>query len=82
MLTLGKAHKARCGHSRHWSRDRIFVIEAALLAPLGHVYAVERNVEAVELIKKNAEKFQVENMTMLPGKAPSALESVPPCDVI
>ena len=32
-------------------------IEAALLAKTGHVYAVERKKEAVELIRQNAVKF-------------------------
>ena len=31
-------------------------IEAALLAPKGKVFALEKNLEGIDLIKKNAEK--------------------------
>ena len=37
-------------------------IESALQAPLGRVYAIERKPEALELIKRNAEKFGVDNL--------------------
>ena len=83
MLTLGKARiKPDAVILDIGAGTGSLSIEAGLLAPLGHVYAVERNAEAVELIRKNAEKFRVENMTLLSGEAPAALESVPPCDVI
>ncbi len=56
-------------------------VEAALLAPQGHVFAVERNAEGVSLIKKNAEKFGVDNVTVVEGEAPDALKKLPDCDV-
>jgi len=48
-------------------------IEAARLAPAGHVYAIEKNPEGVELIAENATKFSVENITVVEGAAPDAL---------
>ncbi len=56
-------------------------IEAARLAPEGHVYAVERNEEGVSLIGKNKEKFGVNNLTVVRGEAPDALKELPDCDV-
>ena len=57
-------------------------IESALLAPGGHVYAVERKGEGTDLIRKNADKFHVENITILEGEAPAALASLPACNVV
>lgn len=57
-------------------------VEAALLAPAGRVYAVEREPEGVELIRKNAEKFQVPNLTVVHGTAPAALTGLPLCNVV
>lgn len=55
-------------------------VEAARIAPQGHVYAVERNAEGVSLIGKNAEKFGVGNLTVVEGEAPDALKDLPDCD--
>ena len=52
-------------------------IEAALLAKAGHVYAVERKKEAVELIRQNAAKFGIENITIIESEAPAGLERLP-----
>ena len=52
-------------------------IEAALLAKAGHVYAVERKKEAVDLIRQNAAKFGVENITIIESEAPAGLERLP-----
>ena len=52
-------------------------IEAALLAREGHVYAVERKTEAAALIRQNAEKFGVENLTIIENEAPKGLEQLP-----
>lgn len=57
-------------------------VEAALLAPEGKVYAVERKKEGVDLIRKNAAKFQAANLTAVAGEAPDALKGMPWCDVI
>ena len=42
-------------------------IEMALQAKHGHVYAVERRDDAVELLKKNQAAFHVENLTVISG---------------
>ena len=55
-------------------------VEAARLAPQGHVYAVERNGDGVSLIEKNKEKFGVGNLTVVEGEAPGALKDLPDCD--
>jgi len=55
-------------------------VECALLSPAGKVYAVEKNPEAVLLIKQNCEKFGVSNVEVLEGKAPACLHGLPPVD--
>ena len=52
-------------------------IEAALLAKEGHVYAVERKKEAASLIRRNAVKFGVENLTIIESEAPAGLDQLP-----
>ncbi|MDE7254327.1 MAG: precorrin-6A reductase [Acetatifactor sp.] len=52
-------------------------VEAARLCPSGCVYAVEQRHEAVELLKSNRVRFHVENMVIIEGNAPDALESLP-----
>lgn len=52
-------------------------VECALSASDGAVYAVEKNPEAVELIRKNAEKFGVMNLIPVSGTAPEALAALP-----
>lgn len=52
-------------------------IEMALMAEEGQVYAVETNLEAVELIHSNREKFGAWNLQVQSGKAPKALEDLP-----
>ena len=56
-------------------------IEAAQLAPAGHVYAIEKNPEGIGLIAENAKRFGVENITVVEGAAPAALEGLPALDV-
>lgn len=57
-------------------------LEAALLASKGKVYAVECNPEAVGLIKENARKFQVDNLAVIEGMAPKAMENLPAADIV
>lgn len=55
-------------------------IEMALQAKKGHVYAVERKSEAVELLCLNKERFLTENLTVVSGCAPEACLDLPaPC---
>lgn len=57
-------------------------IEAALGAPEGHVYAIERFAKGIELIKANAEKFGVSNLTIIKAKAPEGMADLPPLDAV
>ena len=56
-------------------------IEAARLAPAGHVYAIEKNPEGIGLIAENTKRFGVENITVIEGAAPDALAGLPELDV-
>ncbi|MBC8014681.1 MAG: precorrin-6Y C5,15-methyltransferase (decarboxylating) subunit CbiT [Sporomusaceae bacterium] len=57
-------------------------IEAALQAPQGKVYAIEKHTEGIELIRTNAAKFGAFNIEAISGSAPQALQGLPACDVI
>ncbi len=57
-------------------------IEAALLAPNGKIFAIERKAEAVELIKRNVKKFSVNNVEIICAEAPEGLEILPELDAV
>lgn len=57
-------------------------VEAALAAPEGKVYAIERNPEGIGLIRQNAEKFGCHNIEVIEGVAPEAMNGLPQCQVI
>ena len=57
-------------------------VEAALLSRHGEVYAVERDPEAVELIRSNVAMFNVLNVVVIPGSAPEALSDLPDPDAV
>lgn len=57
-------------------------IEAALQIPEGHVYAIERKAEALELLEKNKKKFGTDNLTVIAGEAPEAILNLPMPDVV
>lgn len=57
-------------------------IEAALGAPKGHVYAIERFEKATDLIRQNQEKFGVKNLTIIEAKAPEGMEHLPELDAV
>ena len=52
-------------------------IEAALLAPQGCVFAIERNEAALRLLAENKRRFACENLTVIAGEAPDALADLP-----
>lgn len=56
--------------------------EAAVRASGGHVYAIERNVEAVRLIRENGRRMRADNITVIEGRAPAALEALPAPDCV
>lgn len=53
-------------------------VEAALLARHGRVYAVERSPRAVELTRRNVERFRLCNAEVIAGEAPEAFGELPP----
>ena len=55
-------------------------VEMALAAYEGHIYAVDKNEEAVSLIAENCKRFHIGNVTPVLGSAPGALLSLPPMD--
>lgn len=55
-------------------------IECALRCSKGKIYAVEKNPEALELIRQNALKFGAGNMQIIGGQAPDALKGLPEPD--
>lgn len=52
-------------------------IEAALQCSQGMVYALEKNPEAVSLIRENQIAFQADNLLILQGEAPDCMEGLP-----
>lgn len=57
-------------------------IEAALGAENGRVYAIERNPIGIELIKKNANKFNVsDRVSIVHALAPEGLNNLPQLDI-
>ena len=56
-------------------------VEMAIAASQGRVYAVECQEEAQQLIEQNKEKFQLENLELVKGMAPDAIEFLPKPDV-
>ncbi len=52
-------------------------VECARLCTAGQVYAVEQNPEGIRLIRENARKFHLSNLTAVKGTAPEILRSLP-----
>lgn len=53
------------------------VVEAALLCPKGRVVAVERDAEVVSLIQQNCDRFEVTNVEVIEGLAPTCFAALP-----
>jgi precorrin-6Y C5,15-methyltransferase (decarboxylating) CbiT subunit len=52
-------------------------VEAALLAPAGEVWAVEKDPERCRVIEATARAFGLANLRVVPGTAPEALAGLP-----
>ncbi len=52
-------------------------LEAAILSPDIQVFSIEKNFDALELLKRNKEHFAVDNMEIVSGSAPDALKDLP-----
>ena len=57
-------------------------VEAAMVATKGDVYAIEQKIEAQELIRENARRMHVDNLHVIEGMAPEALEELPAPDCV
>ncbi len=57
-------------------------VEAAVYCKEGRVFAIEKNPEAVELLKENRKAFRVKNMEIVCGQAPEVLLNLPCPDSI
>jgi precorrin-6Y C5,15-methyltransferase (decarboxylating) len=57
-------------------------IEAAFLAPVGRVYAIEKDEEDVAIIHQNLAKFKTPNVRVIHGRAPEALADLEAPDAI
>jgi precorrin-6Y C5,15-methyltransferase (decarboxylating) CbiT subunit len=53
-------------------------VEAALLCPQGRVVALERDPEALELIRENEARFGLSNLAVLADEAPAAFADLAP----
>lgn len=52
-------------------------VEMALRASQGQVYAIEKKEDALNLLKANKEKFALDQMQIIAGTAPEAMEDLP-----
>ncbi len=52
-------------------------VEAALAVPAGRVFAFEYREEGCDLIRRNAKKFGVGNITVVRGMAPETFQGLP-----
>ena len=57
-------------------------LEAARLAPQGHVWAIEKNEADAANARANAAQFRLSNYTLFDGKAPQGLETWPDPDAV
>lgn len=53
-------------------------IQMAKMCPKGQVVAIEKNEEAIELIHKNKNKFNVDNLSIISGEALEVKDSIEP----
>ena len=53
-------------------------LEIARLMPAGQVHTLERDPEAIELLKRNRRRFGIANLHIHAGEAPEGLEQLPP----
>lgn len=57
-------------------------LEAALIAHKGRVYAVERDVESVRHLRCNLRRLGPDNVAIVQGDAPAALDDLPAPDCV
>ena len=52
-------------------------VETGLLCPQGKIVAVERDEEVASLIRRNCDRFGVQNVQVIEGSAPECLKDLP-----
>lgn len=52
-------------------------VEVGLLCPQGQIVAVERDEEVASLIRRNCDRFNVQNVEVIEGSAPDCLRNLP-----
>ena len=57
-------------------------LEAAVIASEGTVYAVERDVECVEMLRDNVARLGPASVVVVAGEAPDALDALPAPDCV
>lgn len=57
-------------------------LEAARLAHLGHIWAIEKNAGDAANARANAARFRITNYTLVEGKAPAHLDTWPDPDAV
>ena len=57
-------------------------LEAALIASEGMVYAVERDAECLDMLRLNVEQLGPDNVVVVSGEAPDALDALPAPDCV
>lgn len=57
-------------------------VEMALQIPNGTVYAIERNPDAISLIHENKKRFLLQNLNIIEGTAPQAMDTLPTPDCV
>ncbi|MGB5713230.1 MAG: precorrin-6Y C5,15-methyltransferase subunit CbiT, partial [Waterburya sp.] len=53
-------------------------VELGLLCPQGKIIAIERDDEVAKLIKRNCDRFAVDNVNVIQGSAPECLQDIQP----
>ena len=53
-------------------------VEIGLLCPQGQIIAIERDDEVARLIKRNCDRFGVNNVNVIQGSAPDCLQEIEP----
>ena len=57
-------------------------LEAAVIASEGMVYAVERDAECLDMLRLNVEQLGPDNVVIVSGEAPDALDALPAPDCV
>jgi len=57
-------------------------LEAARLCRMGHVYAIEKNVDDSAIVQRNRHAMGISNHTLVHGKAPEGLQHWPDPDAV